>query len=43
MKKIAITFLPQSQRDCALQPKVARHELPWVAAANIFNPNGVGW
>jgi len=21
---------PQSQRDCALQPRVARNELPWV-------------
>ena len=22
-------FTRQSQRDCVLQPKVARHELPW--------------
>jgi hypothetical protein len=21
---------PQSQRDCVIQPRVARHELPWV-------------
>jgi len=31
----------QSQRDCALRPRVARNELPWVAAEGIFNPNGV--
>ena len=31
----------QSQRDCVLQPRVARHELPWVVAGKIFNPNGV--
>ena len=28
----------QSQRDCGLQPKVARHELPWVNASNGFQP-----
>ena len=33
--------VPQSQRDCVLQPKVARHELPWVAGRLVFNPNGV--
>ena len=38
----------QSQRDCVLQPRVARNELPWVAARQVFNPNGVvsrghGW
>ena len=31
----------QSQRDCVLQPRVARHELPWVADDSVFNPNGV--
>ena len=31
----------QSQRDCVCQPKVARNELPWVAADSDFNPNGV--
>ena len=31
----------QSQRDCVLQPRVARNELPWVAARQVFNPNGV--
>ena len=31
----------QSQRDCALGPRVARNELPWVGAEGIFNPNGV--
>ena len=31
----------QSQRDCVLQPRVARHEQPWVTARNDFNPNGV--
>ena len=31
----------QSQRDCVSQPRVARNELPWVVAGNVFNPNGV--
>ena len=31
----------QSQRDCVLQPKVARNELPWERPANEHNPNGV--
>jgi len=31
----------QPQRGCALQPRVARHELPWVNATNTVNPNGV--
>ena len=31
----------QSQRDCGLQPKVARNELPWVTGRPVFNPNGV--
>ena len=31
----------QSQRDCVLQPRVARNELPWVADGRVFNPNGV--
>ncbi len=33
---------PQSQRDCVLQPRVARHELPWEdGAGRIGNPKGV--
>ena len=35
------TAVLQSQRDCVFQPRVARNELPWVAAEGIFNPNGV--
>ncbi len=31
----------ESQRDSASKPKVARHELPWVSASHINNPNGV--
>jgi hypothetical protein len=32
----------ESQRDSGLQPKVARHELPWVnVVQNFSNPNGV--
>src|SRR6266702_159048 len=31
----------QSQRDCVCQPRVARNELPWVAADSVSNPNGV--
>ena len=31
----------QSQRDCVLQPRVARNELPWVAVRRVFNPNEV--
>src|SRR5438552_11958876 len=31
----------QSQRDCVRQPRVARNELPWVAADSDSNPNGV--
>jgi hypothetical protein len=32
----------ESQRDSGLQPKVARHALPWVnVACNVSNPNGV--
>ena len=31
----------QSQRDSVAQPRVARNELPWVAARKDFNPNGV--
>ena len=34
-------MLLQSQRDCVLQPRVARHELPWVQERSGFNPNGV--
>ena len=33
--------LRESQRDSGLQPKVARHELPWVLVGKIINPNGV--
>ena len=28
----------QSQRDCVLQPKVARNELPWVIVEQISQP-----
>ncbi len=31
----------ESQRDSGSKPKVARHELPWVSAAHVNNPNGV--
>jgi len=31
----------ESQRDSGSKPKVARHELPWVSAALVNNPNGV--
>ena len=31
----------QSQRDCGVQPKVARSEQLWVAGWRQFNPNGV--
>jgi hypothetical protein len=31
----------QSQRDCDLQPKVARDELPWVIVQQIINRNAV--
>src|SRR5439155_8223144 len=31
----------QSQRDCVLQPKVARNELPWVIGEQIINRNAV--
>src|SRR5687768_10074360 len=31
----------QSQRDCVIQPRVARNELPWVSGRVFFNPNGV--
>src|SRR6185436_15327748 len=31
-----------SQRDCILQPRVARNELPWEAGYEVdINPNGV--
>ena len=33
--------LRQSQRDCGLQPKVARKELPWATVLKTINPNGV--
>src|SRR5882757_638721 len=28
----------QSQRDCVLQPRVARHELPWVSSSRLRQP-----
>jgi len=31
----------QSQRDCVLQPRVVRNELPWEISPAIPNPNGV--
>ena len=31
----------QSQRDCVLQPKVARNELPWVIVQHGINRNAV--
>ena len=31
----------QSQRDCVLQPRVARNELPWDHAWEFMNPEGV--
>jgi hypothetical protein len=41
--KLAATYTHlQSQRDCVLQPRVVRHELPWVRIGkNAINPNGV--
>src|SRR3989442_1149043 len=35
------TRTAQSQRDCVLQPRVARNKLPWERNANPTNPNGV--
>jgi hypothetical protein len=34
-------LVAQSQRDCVLQPKVARNELPWERYAQESNLNGV--
>jgi protein ImuB len=34
-------WVPQSQRDCALQPRVARNELPWVDGRLGPNPERV--
>src|SRR5438045_9161501 len=31
----------QSQRDCVLQPRVARNELPWVGGRKPLNPERV--
>ena len=31
----------ESQRDSGLQPRVARHELPWESGTQLHNPNGV--
>src|SRR5438552_9695277 len=31
----------QSQRDCVLQPRVARNELPWVGGPVNLNPERV--
>jgi len=33
--------LSQSQRDCVLQPRVARNELPWVGGPLDPNPERV--
>ena len=33
--------LLQSQRDCVLQPRVARHELPWESGPSVHNPERV--
>ncbi len=32
---------PESQRDSGLQPRVARHEPPWVQRVDDHNPVGV--
>jgi hypothetical protein len=37
----SVLNLPPSQRDCVLQPRVARNELPWENTPEIHNPNGV--
>src|SRR5260370_5071196 len=35
---------PESRRDSITQPRVARHELPWVwVFGGPANPNGVAW
>src|ERR1039457_2323680 len=31
----------ESQRDSIIQPRVARHELPWVCDATEYNPERV--
>ena len=31
----------ESQRDSIIQPRVARHELPWVCRTTEYNPEGV--
>ena len=31
----------ESQRDSSIQPRVARHELPWVCPAQAYNPERV--
>ena len=36
-----IATIPQSQRDCVFQPRVARNELPWVHRQSLLNPEGV--
>src|SRR5436190_5695194 len=38
LRWLRIKRIEQSQRDCDLQPKVARHELPWVTIGNEFQP-----
>ena len=37
----ATAACPESQRDSSLQPRVARHELPWEIQAMPRNPEGV--
>src|SRR5207302_4349164 len=38
---VTTRVIGQSQRDCVHQPKVARHELPWVIIEQIINRNAV--
>src|SRR5206468_1134163 len=35
------TPILQSQRDCIIQPRVARNELPWGCCAGALNPERV--
>ena len=35
-------FVAESQRDSAIEPRVARHELPWeIAVERISTPKGL--
>ena len=40
-RNAATRMRQQSQRDCVLQPRVARNELPWEIVPSEANPNGV--